>query len=282
MVIRYRTSIHCETDLDVLMCDSCGEKMNSWNRVHTISLLFTLILIIVIGWLIPIEFRLWSWIFTLVILTISFLVVSYGVTGRWGGLLINSTRNKMSLSQFQMVIWTILVLSALFVAVVANIKVGDEDPLSIGIPEELWLLMGVSITSLVGTPIILKIKERQNLPEQTEVDNTIRQIAEQEGVPEAVLRDNVEPRGVLLVNREPSQARFSDIFMGEEVGNAASADLGKVQMFYFTIMLLLAYAVTLGQEFAGTNSIAALPALSAGMVALMGISHVGYLAKKAS
>ena len=53
-------------------------------------------------------------------------------------------------------------------------------------------------------------------------------------------------------------------------------------MFYFTLILVLAYAVALGTTFAGeAEKIAEFPALGPGMVALLGISHAGYLVHKA-
>lgn len=53
-------------------------------------------------------------------------------------------------------------------------------------------------------------------------------------------------------------------------------------MFYFTRILVLAYAVSLGTlMLATTPTITALPALDDSAVALLGISHAGYLTNKA-
>jgi hypothetical protein len=78
----------------------------------------------------------------------------------------------------------------------------------------------------------------------------------------------------------------ADLFKGEEIGNAAHLDLGKIQMFYFTLVLVLAYAVMLGTMFSNithtnpTGMISDLPFLPDGMVALLGISNGGYLGHK--
>ena len=82
-------------------------------------------------------------------------------------------------------------------------------------------------------------------------------------------------------------------FRGEEIGNAAHLDVGKIQMFYFAVVLVLAYAVLLGTMFAnithpsttceiatGMSMICGLPSLPDGMVALLGISNGGYLGNK--
>jgi hypothetical protein len=79
----------------------------------------------------------------------------------------------------------------------------------------------------------------------------------------------------------------ADLFKGEEIGNAAHLDLGKIQMFYFTLILVLTYAVMLGAMFSHitqhtspTGMISGLPSLPDGMVALLGISNGGYLGNK--
>ena len=69
--------------------------------------------------------------------------------------------------------------------------------------------------------------------------------------------------------------------MGEETGNATKPDMGKIQMFYFTIILVITYALALIRTFKDPSLPAALPAISASMIALLGISHAGYLANKA-
>ena len=92
---------------------------------------------------------------------------------------------------------------------------------------------------------------------------------------------SVTNKGQVIVNTSLGAARWSDMFKGEETGNAAHLDLGKVQMFYFTLILVLAYAVALGCAFAGEERIHAFPALDPSMVALLGISHAGYLVHKA-
>ena len=71
------------------------------------------------------------------------------------------------------------------------------------------------------------------------------------------------------------------MFQGNEVGNAAHVDLGKVQMFYFTVIVALAYSANIWSTLANGKLYGAqfvFPSLSAGMVALLGISNGGYLA----
>ena len=59
--------------------------------------------------------------------------------------------------------------------------------------------------------------------------------------------------------------------------NAAHLDLGKIQMFYFTIVLILVCAMTPGIAFASSGTrIDELPAMDSSMVAWLGSRHAGY------
>jgi len=248
-----------------------------WTRVHTIALA-ALIVAIGLGvmWGADHGRLLLAWLFTLAALAAFTFVCGQGVTGRWLGALIDS-RNVMSLARLQMIGWTILVLSAYLTAALSNIYSGETDPLSIALPQELWLLMGISATSLVGSPLILSMKIGK-APNADEVARTFGRLAQQGDAPETLIA-----KGQIVANKDLSMARISDIFTGEEVGNAAHLDLARLQMFFFTVVTLFAYAVMLGSMFirhAG-GAIGELQPLDQSMVALIAISNGGYLASKA-
>jgi hypothetical protein len=73
------------------------------------------------------------------------------------------------------------------------------------------------------------------------------------------------------------------MFTGEEVGNARHLDLSRIQMFFFTVVTAVTYGGAIAHYFwsQGNAGIHALPSLDASMIALIGISHTGYLAAKA-
>ena len=79
------------------------------------------------------------------------------------------------------------------------------------------------------------------------------------------------------------------MFKGDDATNCDYLDLSKVQMFVFTLILVIIYGIALGMMFSGvgdgvdskTFAITAFPALSATMVTLLSISQAGYLAYKA-
>ena len=256
-----------------------GSNSKMWTGKHTFLLLLIIIAILPVGLLSPSTYRLYVWLVFLILLTVFAVIAGHGVTGMWRGLLIDE-RNKMSLSRLQMILWTVLILSGFLTVALANIVAGVENPLSISIPEELWLLMGISTASLVGSPLILSTKKVKE-PKEEEQDQTINSMAAEEGVSPENLKSKVTNKGQVIVNKDPKDARLSDLFKGEETGNAAQLDLGKIQMFYFTLILVLAYAVALGDLLCGTGKIVEFPVLSSSMVALLGISHAGYLTNKA-
>jgi hypothetical protein len=168
--------------------------------------------------------------------------------------------------------------------------------------------LGISAASLVGSPLIAATKKSKT-PDQKAVVATARQMIRLDNIPESVkaattpsgpsseksspfakpspdtlvsaIDENAE--GTLYKNPTISDASLADMFEGNEIGNAAHVDLSKVQMFFFTVVVSVAYVFSLW-DVLSTNAIYgaafAFPTLSNGMVALLGISNAGYLAAK--
>jgi hypothetical protein len=221
----------------------------------------------------------WIWFAVMLLLSSFVLVAGHGITGLWRGAFIDS-RNKISLARFQMTLWTILLVSAYLTAVLININRGQPNPTDIALNPTLWMLMGISTTSLVGSPLIKSGKKQAPgaaVASPPQEERTFELLAKQ-----GVDRDKVDVEGQLVINKSPDDASWGDLFRGEDVGNAAHLDLGKIQMFYFTLIVLFAYGVTLAEMFrTQMTGIESFPDLSSGIVALLGISHTGYLASKA-
>jgi hypothetical protein len=217
-----------------------------------------------------------AWLMALLALAVFAFACGKTVTGRWLGALIDE-RNVISLSRFQTVLWTLLVLSAYLTAALYNIFSGQALPLKIEIQEELWWLIGISTASLVASPLILNTKA-EKVPDAAEVNKTLDALQSQNGAD-----SSAATKGHIMVNTDISGARWSDMFTGEEVGNAAHMDVARLQMFLFTIITVIAFGVVLAHMFAGdlSHGIASLPTLDKSMVALIAISHGGYLTSKA-
>ena len=249
--------------------------MKTWTFGHTIAwLLF--IVVLPLAFIYKIEQPVTAWWILMAGFMSILLITGHGVTGSMKGAFVDN-RNTLSLSRFQMMAWTILILSALCAAAFWNIKVGDPNPLNIGLKEELWLLMGISTASLVGSPLILNGKKAL-APDRAEMSKTF-ELLKQQGYD----TDKLDNQGHLIVNAAPHHARWSDLFTGEETGNFAHLDLARLQMFFFTLVALLVYGAALLSKLGTTSgAITELPTLTYGLLALIGISHTGYLTAKAT
>lgn len=250
-----------------------------YTKAWTYSHVFVLaVILVLIAWLglrqDGEEGRVGTWLWILVLMAAFAVFTGHGITRLWRGILIDA-RYKMSLSRLQLLAWSLVVLSALLTAALSNTGLGWASPLDIDIPSQLWVVMGISTASLVGAPAILSTK-RDKKPDPAEHKKTVEALGAQ-GHP-AVDRD---AKSVLIRNTDPRAARWGDLLKGEESGNASTVDLGKLQMFFFTLILVVGYAAAIGAMFRETGPIVALPGVEDGMNTLLGISHTGYLANKA-
>ncbi len=202
------------------------------------------------------------------------------IKGRPAGILINE-RNLISLSRFQTVLWTLIILSAFFTMALQRIRACTiPDPLGMSMDWQLWALMGISVTSLVGTPLIQSNKKKKE--PKNGVTEKAAEAFKALGEDEASVNKNRE--GILYGNADFLDARLTDMFEGDELGNTPYVDLSKVQMFFFTVVASLTYTVLLFKIIINTNTMnldqLGFPALPEGLIALLGISHAGYLSSK--
>lgn len=97
--------------------------------------------------------------------------------------------------------------------------------------------------------------------------------------------ENTQKEGSLKVNATPQEANLGDMFQGDEIGNYHLIDFSKVQMFFLTVAVLVAYGIAIGTLLQDPSQVLAplgvsYPPFSNSMNALMGISHAGYLTVK--
>lgn len=258
--------------------------VTEWKKRHTVALLGLIALIFgvlllpsneTIPGFMPPAHGLVAWLIVAGLLTVAFVTIGRGTTGLWAGLLIDP-RNKMSLSRLQLSLWTILVLSAFLTVAMFNIREDPNDnPLNIAVPPQVWGLLGISTTSFVAAGAIKSQKRNQEVNDKAKEKTTeaMDKVGEDSG-------KLAEPQGSLVAFKAPACASVSDLFKGDEVISAAYFDLSKVQVFFFTLIVVFAYAAEVGAMLYGGRSIFALPELSTGIVTLLGISHAGYLTSK--
>lgn len=221
-----------------------------------------------------------TWGFSVALILLFMIVVGMAINGRPAGMFIDN-RNRMSLSKFQAACWTALVISALATMVAARIAAGVEEPLEVTIPNELLAALGLSATSLVATPALLSMKSQSPPPARSDVAATASKLGMAVG--------QVDVTGRVFGRMQPGQARWLDMFRGDEVSNAADPDLSKIQQFLLTLLVLGVYTAALIQMFVASRQSAtlilapqaSLPPLSEQFIWLLGISHASYLAYKA-
>jgi len=260
------------------------EVQTEWTKTHTVTLLALIAVIFAVG-LIPSNqlipgfgppgHGLVVWLIILLLLGVCFVVIGRGTTGMWKGVLVDS-RNKISLSRLQLFLWTVLVLSTFLTIAMFNIRNDPtSNPLDIGVPPQVWGLLGISTTSFVTAATIKSQKKNLNVTKEATEKTTeaLRKVGDDPG-------KLADPQGALVAYEKPGDASVSDLFKGDEVISAAYLDLGKVQVFFFTLIVIFAYASEVGALLLHGQSVTSLPGLSTGVVALLGISHAGYLTAK--
>ena len=257
----------------------------SWRRTHTAGLAGFIVVILAVGLLSPRlasaaqglgAWRLGTWLLIMALLGGSFVLIGHGVSGLLRGCLIDN-RNRLSLSKLQLFLWTALVLSAFLTLAAFRVHAGEADPLDIGVPTEVWALLGISTASSVGSAAVKYAKRNASVDTtatDTALDRTRAAMPQEDP-------GNLGREGLLVTRATPQDSRVSDLFTGDEVGSAAQLELGKVQMFFFTLVVVFAYGIAVGGGFYSAGGVPkALPDLSEGMVVLLLISHAGFLGAK--
>jgi hypothetical protein len=213
-----------------------------------------------------------SWIIAMIALTFFTLVVGRGVTGVWKGAFVDE-RFRMSLSRLQMLTWTVVIVPALGTMAIARAQTDPVTAMDIAVPPTVWALLGISTTSLIGSPLIKNAKkDPATAPDPARALAILASMGKRP--------DEVNVEGQVVKNTSIEAASFADLFMGEYVESFTLLDVAKIQMFFFTVLLVLAYAISVGRTLRADPSLAALPDVGSGMLPLLGISHAGYLLSK--
>lgn len=224
---------------------------------------------------------LYTWLLTVPVIAVSLAL--YGLSGgRWESTFIDN-RNRISLSKLQVILWTIAIFSALLSAACFNAGVGGDGSSIMGIvvDPKLWGLLGISVTTAVGTPIALSSKGSQKAS-GSELADTQKNLKALTGVAPG----NIQSKGHILIKINQTDARWSDLIRGDDVGNGDTIDFSKVQQLYFTLLTLLIFGVAVANKF--TTAVAALPKAvipqlpvpDSGFLGLLAASGAGYLVYK--
>ena len=194
------------------------------------------------------SFQVWWVVSGIVLLVLAFVI---GLVARLGilGILIDG-RGRYSLTHFQIVLWTVVILSSLLGLLVSK----HFDPAAIQLPPELLRLMGISAGSAVLA--------------------SAAKAAADASRPENIARKGKFNPSMLPEDERVITANFSQIWLEEE-GKLADkvVNITKFQNFIFTLVILGIY-ITMAWKQAG------IPKLPDNIVWLIGISHAGYVGGK--
>ena len=98
--------------------------------------------------------------------------------------------------------------------------------------------------------------------------------------------DNPTNVGQMDANKTAAEASWADLYLGEDVGNRYVVDINRLQKFLVTIILVTIYFAWFWQGLGQDHSkgFVEMPGLDGKdtFLWLLGISHAGYLASKAT
>jgi hypothetical protein len=136
------------------------------------------------------------------------------------------------------------------------------------------------LTALNDATILRKLgTDKETAVRDRELKRQALQSAEED------LTTITEAQGLLHINPDPSDASWSDLFRGEEISNYKLVDMSKVQMLFFTLVVIITYIALLSNVLSNvallrTSESLSFPAFSDSLNALLGISHGTYLTVK--
>jgi hypothetical protein len=196
--------------------------------------------------------------------TLGVMVLVAAVAGQlrsksiWG--IFIDSRDTWSLTQFQLVLWTFIIIPVLIAAVIGRATKDPSTAWDLTIPAEVWGLLGISLGS---TALAVAIKSQKNDPPGNPLGAGNR----------------------VLARTEAKKARISDMFAYDEgTGALTRLDVTKFQNFVFTVALAVTYLWSCLWIFAQAripSAVTGLPAFSGVALGILGISHAGYLTGKA-
>jgi hypothetical protein len=147
--------------------------------------------------------------------------------------------------------------------------------LNVNIDWNLVGLMGASVASFVASPIALQSKTNQ-APDTGTLTQASDYMAAAQG-----LSAKPDSTGTLLTKASQADARLSDLIKGEDIGNANAVDITRLQMLVMTIIVYISYAIVVANTLLLSGAeLNDLPAISQTLLALILVSHGGYIGGK--
>jgi hypothetical protein len=180
---------------------------------------------------------------------------------------VSPTDNRLSLSRFQMYVWTFVTIGAYVTAVVGRKALVD-------VPGSVLVLMGINEATFLGAKVIAG---RQNVAGETTSSSAssgsaplTRVIRKLEPAWQPSLLDLIEGSEMINVGEEVVDGNPVTLIEERTVPN-----LAKFQMFAWTLVLIALYIYAL----VGSEGLV-MPDIPPQLLGLMGISQTAYLGRK--
>jgi len=172
--------------------------------------------------------------------------------------LLRNRNGEYSLSQFQVVLWSWVILSLLIAVFAFKLLNSVDDPLEVAIPDELLWVLGISSATIVSAKSLTVGMDM---------------------VGKEVVSEKAGSNRRAKLN--PFSGFIADLIM-DKVNGKTVVDFTRFQNLIITMMMVLFFiwfaAKTLWKMDA--KDITALPSFSSTLIVLIGISHAGYIIKK--
>jgi hypothetical protein len=198
----------------------------------------------------------WAWAISGVSMTVLAIALGLLIRQTWLGILIDN-RGRYSLTHFQIVLWSLVVLSLISGVFFGRLIHHVKGPLDFPIPSQVLAVLGISVGSATASVTIKATK------------------------------DTLEKKSkkVQIARTTKDTAHFQQVFLIEEGELADEAiDVTKFQNFWITVILVVAYVALavgrIGRVSGHGLSRLGLPGFSQSFVTLLLISHGGYLVGK--
>ena len=134
-----------------------------WILAAAASLFWIAMTVGIFGWAIDAGGPAIAWAACILFALILLALAGREVNGRWLGILIDA-RNKYSLARLQIMMWTVMVMTAYLTLALPRIRLMAQgtltqaNALDITFPKELILAMGISAVSFAGSSLIKRTK----------------------------------------------------------------------------------------------------------------------------
>ena len=180
---------------------------------------------------------------------------------------VSPTDNRLSLSRFQMYVWTFVTIGAYVTAAVGRKELAD-------VPASVLVLMGINQATFLGAKVIAGRQtvagEAASTVESSGSAPLTRVVRKLEPAWQPSLLDLIEGSEMIKVGAEVVDGNTVTLIEERTVPN-----LAKFQMFAWTLVLIALYIYAL----VGADGLV-MPEIPPQLLGLMGISQTAYLGRK--